>query len=247
MKHVRWQILLIVSLISLSAALYYTHYRIFHDSHHIFIYLLGDIAFVPVEVLLVTIIIHQLLEKREKHSLLHKLNMVIGAFFSEAGSPLLKSLSSFDATSLKLKKELLITNNWNSKKFITMSKNLRNHPFAIDIQKGDLGRLRIFLQEKRTFLLNLLGNPNLLEHDSFTELLWAVFHLSEELGQRKDITSLPATDYAHLTGDIKRVYSLLLSEWVIYMQHLKKHYPYLFSLALRTNPFDDQACVEVRQ
>jgi len=30
-------------------------------------------------------------------------------------------------------------------------------------------------------LLGLLGNPNLLEHDSFTDLLWAVFHLMEEL------------------------------------------------------------------
>jgi hypothetical protein len=28
------------------------------------------------------------------------------------------------------------------------------------------------------------------------------------------------------------------------MEHLKKEYPYLFSLALRTNPFDPEASVE---
>jgi len=31
-----------------------------------------------------------------------------------------------------------------------------------------------------------------------------------------------------------------------YMKHLKKEYPYLFSLAVRTNPFDPGASVEVR-
>jgi hypothetical protein len=30
------------------------------------------------------------------------------------------------------------------------------------------------------------------------------------------------------------------------MQHLKNNYPYLFSLAVRTNPFDPQATVEIK-
>jgi len=30
------------------------------------------------------------------------------------------------------------------------------------------------------------------------------------------------------------------------MRHLKKEYPYLFSLAVRTNPFDPRASVEVK-
>lgn len=55
----------------------------FRDPHHIFLYLIGDIAFVFIEVLLVTLIIHQLLSRREKQAMLKKLNMVIGAFFSE--------------------------------------------------------------------------------------------------------------------------------------------------------------------
>jgi len=29
------------------------------------------------------------------------------------------------------------------------------------------------------------------------------------------------------------------------MEHLKNEYPYLFSLAIRTNPFDPEASVEV--
>ena len=65
-------------------------YSLFHfrDTHHIFIYLIGDIAFVFLEVLLVTLILHQLLRYREKKAMLNKLNMVIGAFFSEVGGEL---------------------------------------------------------------------------------------------------------------------------------------------------------------
>jgi hypothetical protein len=49
------------------------------------LYLVSDIAFLPVEVLLVTMIIHRLLEDNEKKARLDKLNMVIETFFSEMG------------------------------------------------------------------------------------------------------------------------------------------------------------------
>ena len=82
MKRFSWQILLGLSLIALSIVFYLLHYAIFGDPHHIFIFLIGDIAFVFIQVLLVTLIIHQLLNMREKRARLEKLNMVIGAFFS---------------------------------------------------------------------------------------------------------------------------------------------------------------------
>jgi len=81
----------------------------------------------------------------------------------------------------------------------------------------------------------------LLENESFTELLYAVFHLAEELAYRDDLRKSPVTDKTHLAGDIKRAYVLLVHQWLDYMAHLKTHYPYLFSLAMRTNPFDQQA------
>ena len=90
-------------------------------------------------------------------------------------------------------------------------------------------------------MLALLENPNLLEHESFTELLWAVFHLTEELACRMNLKELPDTDYEHLSADMKRAYVLLIAEWLAYMKHLKINYPYLFSLAARMNPFDPNA------
>jgi hypothetical protein len=73
-----------------------------------------------------------------------------------------------------------------------------------------------------------------------------VFHLTEELASREDLKKLPHTDYDHLAGDIKRAYVLLVHEWLDYMEHLKDNYPYLFSLAMRTNPFDQDASVIVK-
>jgi len=246
MKNIKWQTLLVLLLISLSAIFYYTHYLLFNDPHHIFIYLVGDIAFVPIEVLLVTLIIHKVLEKREKISLLKKLNMVIGVFFCEVGTTLLKLISEFDPDLEEHKKNLLITANWTSKQIKASSKTTRKQNFKIITQKGNLDNLQEFLNNKRSILLSLLENPNLLEHESFSELLWAVFHLTEELAYRKQLTNLHQKDSEHLAGDIKRAYSILISEWLLYMKHLKEDYPYLFSLAIRTNPFDSEASVELK-
>lgn len=240
-----WQIILGLFLIILSAAVYGIHYLIFRDAHHIFIYLVGDIAFVFFEVLLVTLILHQLLHYREKKAMLNKLNMVVGTFFSEVGTELIQWLLPFDESGFSLRKILLIKNNWSDKNFIKAQRKITHHGYKINCHKGDLKQLKMFLNGKRPFLLNLLENPNILEHDSFTNLLWAIFHLNEELYYRKDLRNLPPKDYEHLALDIKRMYGALLKEWLDYMRHLKKNYSYLYSLAVRMNPFDPDASVEI--
>ena len=245
MKRLNWPIILGLSLIALSALFYLVHYAIFKDAHHIFIYMVGDIAFVPIEVLLVTLIIHRLLSVREKRSMLKKLNMVIGAFFSEVGTRLLKSFYDFDTQADSIRQDLIVKKEWSTKEFSRALKHFKNYDYVINSKRGDLGDLKKFLIGKRDFLLGLLENPNLLEHESFTELLWAVFHLTEELACREDVKRLIDTDYDHISGDIKRAYVLLISEWFTYMKHLQTEYPYLFSLAIRTNPFDPDASPEV--
>ena len=245
MKRLNWQIILGLSLIALSGVFYLIHYAIFNDAHHIFIYMVGDIAFVPIEVLLVTLIIHQLLSVREKRAMLKKLNMVIGAFFSEVGTRLLKSFYDYDIHADTIRNDLIVKKEWSAKNFSRALKHLKKHDYSVNSKKGDLEHLQRYLIEKRDFLLGLLENPNLLEHESFTELLWAVFHLTEELACREDVKQLIDTDYDHISGDIKRAYVLLISEWLTYMKHLQTEYPYLFSLAIRTNPFDPDASPEV--
>ena len=245
MKRLNWQIVLGLSLVALSAFFYLIHYVIFRDTHHIFIYMVGDIAFVPIEVLMVTLILHRLLTEREKRAMLKKMNMVIGAFFSEVGTHLLESFYAFDVHEGTINKDLIVRTSWSPKDFSRALRHFKGYDYSVDSKRGDLKKLQNFLIEKRGFLLGLLENPNLLEHESFTDLLWAVFHLTEELDSRTDVSQLPDSDYDHLSGDIKRAYALLISAWLAYMSHLKTDYPYLFSLAVRTNPFDPQASPEV--
>ena len=86
----------------------------------------------------------------------------------------------------------------------------------------------------------------MLEHELFTDLLIATLHLKEELELRPGFTGLPEKDLQHLAGDTNRVYGLLTRQWLEYMAEVKVHYPFLFSLALRTNPFNPEASVVVR-
>jgi hypothetical protein len=246
MKRFKWQIIFGTSLIALSAIIYISQIFIFKRPQDTFFYILQDLAFVPISVLIVTLILDQLLRMREKRAILKKMNMVIGAFFSEVGTGLLKSFLDFDVHYDETRENLIVTNEWSEREFSAVKKSLKVYDYKIESQKGDLEDLKGFLIDKREFLLGLLENPNLLEHESFTDLLWAVFHLTEELACRADVKQLPVTDYAHLSGDIKRAYVLLISEWLAYMKHLKDVYPYLFSLAARTNPFDPNVSVEVK-
>ncbi len=81
----------------------------------------------------------------------------------------------------------------------------------------------------------------LIEHENFSEALLALFHLADELGSRENFVNLPETDLKHLAGDMNRTYGMLIEQWLFYLQHLKGQYPYLFSLAIRKNPFDRNA------
>ena len=246
MKRINWYVVVGFLLIVLSVILYVGHFFIFRDMHHIFIYFLGDLAFLPIEVLLVTIIIHRMLNMREKRTMIEKMNMVIGAFFSELGTALMKHFFEFDVNFNTISKHFLTIKDWSKKDFINGKEKLHTFNFDIDISIGDLDNLRAFLLEKRDFLLRLLENPNLLEHDSFTNLLWAITHLTEELGCREHCGELIDSDLSHLAGDMKRAYVILIQVWLDYMNHLRVSYPYLFSLATRMNPFNPDASPVVK-
>ena len=115
----------------------------------------------------------------------------------------------------------------------------------LDVSKIDLEFVRTFLRDRSDLLMRLLENPYLLEHEAFTDLLRAVFHLREELMHREDLSGAPESDKAHLAHDMKRAYLLLIGQWLDYIKYLKGAYPYLFSLAVRTNPFDEQSSIIV--
>jgi hypothetical protein len=245
MKNIRWQLAVGTLLIVLSVIIYVIHYEVFKDVRDIVFYGVMDIAFIPVQVLIVTLVISNLLVYREKRAMFNKLNMVIGAFFSEVGTQLLKDFSAIDPDAGKVAEHMRIGNQWNGKDFAAVRLHLKGHHYTTEWSTGAMESMQKLLAGERQFLLRLLENQNILEHESFTDLLWAVFHLSEELAFRPSLEGLPETDRNHIIGDIKRAYKLLMLQWLDYMKHLKTNYPYLFSLAIRTNPFNPDANVVV--
>jgi hypothetical protein len=238
-KRIPFVIYLAIAFVALSAIMYFVHYLIFRDVHHIFIYLLGDLAFLPLEVLLVVVIIERLLARRETQAKLEKLNMVVGAFFSELGNHLLHDLLKHFDNRLEISSHLNVAADWTKKDFQKAVAFADHLKVEVDCRNIDLDQLKAFLAQKREFLLTLLENPSLLEHDRFTDLLWATTHLDEELEARPSLTGLPDNDLEHLAGDVRRMYDHLASEWLDYVQHLKSKYPFLFSLVLRTHPFQE--------
>jgi hypothetical protein len=247
MKAVFNQILAGAGLLFLAFLLGLLHLVFFHDLQTLLFYLFLNVVFMPVEVLLVSLIIQGLLNWREKKNRMNKLNMVVEVFFSEVGTPLIKILIGFAPVIQRERERMIIGADWDERHFRQFRRDLRQLELEIDCRTADLDELRNFLISKRDFLLRLLENQQIMEHETFTDLLWAVFHLAEELGQRISCSSLGSRDREHLAKDIQRVYLLLIYEWLGYMLHLKNNYPFLFSLAVRTNPFDPEAAAEIKE
>jgi len=199
-------------LLIVSLALYGIDYFFFGGGEVIAAGFLGNLAFLPVYVLFVTLIIEKVLKERERHAIKQKLNMVIGVFFSEVGTAMLRDCLGFVRNADELAKSLGISLLWTPDDFKKATGHLARHRIEVDSRKGDIVCLKRFLVE---------------------------------LEARHSFAGLSAADLDHLSGDIKRAYSCLLREWLAYIQHLKEDYPYLFSLAVRTNPLNPEARAEI--
>jgi hypothetical protein len=243
-----WLLPVSLVFVAVSLATYVVHYLIFRDIRIIFFYLIMDIGFLFLNVLVVIVFIERLLARREKRVMLEKLNMVIGAFFSEVGLEFLRRLAGCVAHPESLRDLCGILPTWRHADFAKAEAAAAAFPYEMTISPAVFRELRAFLGKEREFMVRLLENPSLLEHDRFTDLLWAAFHLAEELAYREgDLEDLPPADLRHLELDARRAYSRIIVEWLVYAEHLKENYPFLFSLAARMDPFSVHPSPTVRE
>ena len=248
MKKYKWEIKLSIVLFLTSIVLYFIQYMIFRNIKAEYENLFSQLSFLPIYVLIVTVIIEQLLNKKEKENIVRKLNVVIGIFFNEIGRNLLSEFSLVDKNFDSIKQGFIFTINSFEKQNIESLNILKDYRGNIRYDNTEqLIELRDLLTSKKEFFMQLMANSNLLEHETFTELLLSLFHLYEELSKRSSLEKICKADYRHLISDIERAYLLLLIEWVYYMKHLKEEYPYLFSLELRLNPLNPNASIEIKE
>jgi hypothetical protein len=193
-------------------------------------------AFLPVQVIFVTFIINRFLNIMEKRKNAKKINVIISAFYVEAGASIMRTMSEFsqnhNEVSIAIQKEFKKINVNETKGFV---KSLN---FDIYADPNKLDKLSVLLAEKKAFTLSMLENSNLMEHDSFTDMLWAVFHVADELQTRGDLKNLSKGVVNHLSNDILRAYSALVQEWIAYMFYLHTDYPYLYETAKNKSPFN---------
>lgn len=230
-----------ISALVASILMYIVQYAVFNDYLGIINSFLGKIAFVPIQVFLITVVISGILSDMEKSARLEKLNILIGTFFSETGTKSLKYFSKIDPNIEEIGNKLKVTDSWVDEDFKNALNYAKDRDYTLNASKEDIIKIYEFLSKNKEFLMRLLENPNLMEHEHFTELLRAVFHLLEELESRENLHESSDNDIMHLNGDMVRSYRLITIEWVNYMKYLKNNYPYLFSLAMRRNPFDKSA------
>lgn len=131
-----------------------------------------------------------------------------------------------------------INNKWTDRDFKNAKKIAEKHKTIFHVDKNNFAEMAELLKSKEDFLLRILENPTLIEHEQFTDLLRCIMHLREEFEEHTDFTAISDADYNHLKGDIERIYGYLIPQWLTFMQDLKNNYPYLFSLAARKNPFN---------
>lgn len=248
---INWKVKFAIILIIAAILMYAFAFVFLNEPDKVFFYIVIDCAFIPIDVLIVVLVIESVIEKKEKKAVLDKLDMILGLFFSEIGNNLLEIISNVNAENDEIIKSLKDIDKWSEKDFEKAYKYIDDYGviFKPDIHPSEVPdfilTIKRIITGKRGFLIDLIENPNILEKDSLSNLLLAIFHLNDELALRTDIEKINSKDLNHLINDINRIYSRLTYEWIKYLEYLNENYPYMSSLALRTNPFNPEIDVYI--
>jgi len=243
MKKISFNHLIIIILLLVSVIFFTLQQILFHDIRESEFLFLQDLMFMPVEILLVTFILDKIVKEREKKERLSNLNILISSFFGETGIFIIKSMNKYIQNIKDLSSLMDIDDNLGESDFKTQLKRVMTFEPDIKVASSTIANIKADLVSKKNYIVSLFANPSLLELDTFSNMLLALYHLIDELENRHDIASLPDTDLKHLQNDILRMYKMLILEWAMYLHHLKTAYPYLYSLALRKNPFSENKSV----
>lgn len=230
-------LVLALLLVALSAALYVLQLVLFRDPAAVGSGLVSQLAFLPLYFLFSTIVVDTALVRKDREDRLRKLNVVVGVFFREIGeelfglaAKLLQNPEGFAAT-------IRVDSTWKEAEFAAARGACENGTYRFALTPEAMGGMARLLRGRRDVLLRLMENPTLVEHEGFTELILAVSHLCDEFDHRATLEGLPPADQSHIEGDLRRAFVLLSTQWLSYALHLKKEYPYLYSLILRVGPF----------
>ena len=229
---------LAAALVAVSVAIYAAQLAIFGDPKNTGFYILQDFAFLPISVLVVTLVLERLSSLGTAASGSRNSRMLIGTFFSWTGYHLLNRLALMDQSLPALR--VLI-----ARRARVVRCGLR--PGPIGHGRPHLGDPRDARGPRRAQAVparpGRVHDPAPREPDGpgarvlHRAGLWAVFRLirhssSSARRSRACRRAISPTSRPTVTGSTDR----LLIESIDHLRYLRKHYPYLYSLAVRMNP-----------
>lgn len=228
---------LILLLLCASALLYAIHYLIFRDLHHLAIFGLHELAFVPLEVILVTLGLDQLVEKTHREEARSKVSIIETLYFNESGSTMLRYLTSFDPDAARLRELLQVTQDWRSSDFRQAIRQLKSYPFLLDLERIDFFGLHYHLSQRHEYYRSMLENPALTQSEAFTEMIMKIYLLWEELDGRTNLYQLPEKDRSYLAELLHEIYRELTEYWLDNVYNHSIHNRFRLHRAIESNPF----------
>ncbi|MDO4373502.1 MAG: hypothetical protein Q4D08_07850 [Clostridia bacterium] len=230
---------LILLLLCASALLYAIHYLIFRDLHHLAIFGLHELAFVPLEVILVTLGLDQLVEKTHREEARSKVSIIETLYFNESGGTMLRYLTSFDPDAARLRELLQVTEDWRSSDFRQAIRQLKSYPFLLDLDRIDFFGLHYHLSQRHEYYRSMLENPALTQSEAFTEMIMKIYLLWEELDGRTNLYQLPEKDRSYLAELLHEIYRELTEYWLDNVYNHSIHNRFRLHRAIESNPFLD--------
>ena len=205
MKTLRFNHVVMIILLSLAVVFFVLQFIIFHNAEESGFLFFQDLMFLPLHILLVTFILDRILLSREKQERLQQIHIVISAFFSEIGTDALREVGAAIADRQQIAEKLDMKPDWGAKAFEKAADALKGHTFhrGARCAHAEYATRKNYRRKRRT-CCRCSPIPTLLEHDTFTDMLWALYHLTDELENRKEFSTLPESDIAHMAGDITR-------------------------------------------
>lgn len=240
-KGIIYKIKRIMGLVFLTVLLFAIYYFLFHNSRDIFTSIVMNIASIPLNMLVTGYIFNEILNKREKAKIEKEINMLIGIFFNEVGTEVLRMFVNADDCIDDIRDKCIIKRDFDKKDYENLMEIFLNNNFCARIDGIDLFNLKMILNEKSNIIIDLISNTILKEKEGFTDAVISVLHLRDELNTRFYLNKIEYEyEKKHLEEDINISYRLIAVRWVNYIEHLGAYYPQLFTKALISSPFDNR-------
>lgn len=217
-----------LGLLGLSLLLYGLCYWLFGDLDLIRKYFMLHLAFLPVHALVLTVILEELLNFRERTSRRRRLDTYLGVFFRRMGIDLYLRLVGLLENREELEGIILVHPGWTRHDFRDAHRRLaRFHPRMRPDPQG-MRELLAFLVANEGEILEMTRNPYLWEFDNFYRMVVAFFHFLEQTRFRDEPALASPWVLGHLAEEAGRTLLMLMHLWLGYLEQLKKEHPTLF-------------------